>query len=77
MPKATEQTPKPWYREPWPWFIALLLGSTVVAGLVTVWIAVSNPDFLVVEEEEYQQIRSELRAQSDEEEAGKSDPGDG
>ena len=39
----------PWYRHFWPWFIAILLGTTVVAGLVTVAIAVRGADALVVE----------------------------
>ncbi|MCA1926616.1 MAG: FixH family protein [Thiobacillus sp.] len=38
----------PWYREPWPWFLASLPASAVVAGLVTVWIAATNSDGLVV-----------------------------
>jgi len=40
----------PWYRHPWPWFIVGLLGSTVVAGLTTVWIAVQGADALVVDD---------------------------
>lgn len=54
---------KPWYREPWPWIIIGLLGSVMVASGVTLWIAIANPDALVVDEAEYQQLRSELRAQ--------------
>ena len=76
MTQEKDQAGRSWRREPWPWFIIGLLGITVIAGIVTVWIAVSNPDLLVVEEGEYQQIRSELRAQSDSEDE-KPDPGDG
>ncbi|MBT8137666.1 MAG: FixH family protein [Gammaproteobacteria bacterium] len=32
---------QPWHRQFWPWFIIALLGSTIVASLVTVWIAVA------------------------------------
>lgn len=39
---------KPWYREPWPWFLASLPAAAVVAGLATVWIATTNSDGLVV-----------------------------
>ena len=70
------QEQKSWHREPWPWVIIGLLGTTGIAGSGSVGSAVSNPDFLVVEESEYQQIKSELRAQSGDKEA-KPDPGDG
>jgi hypothetical protein len=36
-----------WYRYFWPWFIVGLLGTTVVAGLVTVWIAFEYGDDVV------------------------------
>ena len=39
---------KPWYREPWPWFLMSLPATAVVAGLTTVWIAVQSDDGLVV-----------------------------
>jgi len=39
---------KPWYREPWPWFLMSLPATAVVAGLTTVWIAVQSADGLVV-----------------------------
>lgn len=38
----------PWYREPWPWFLASLPATAVIAGLATVWIATTNSDGLVV-----------------------------
>lgn len=38
----------PWYRQFWPWFIIALPGLTVIAGLVTFWIAVQSSDSLVV-----------------------------
>lgn len=39
---------KPWYREPWPWFLISLPATAVVAGVATVWIAATNSDGLVV-----------------------------
>lgn len=54
---------RPWYLEPWPWIIIGLLGSVILASLATLWIAVANPDGLVVDDESYQQIRRGLRAQ--------------
>ena len=40
----------PWYVHFWPWFIVALLGTTVVAGLTTVYIAASGADSLVVDD---------------------------
>jgi uncharacterized protein len=41
-------TSKPWYREPWPWFLMSLPATAVIAGLTTVWIAYQSADGLVV-----------------------------
>jgi hypothetical protein len=41
-------TSKPWYREPWPWFLMSLPAIAVIAGLTTVWIAYRTADGLVV-----------------------------
>jgi hypothetical protein len=57
---------QPCYREPWPWIIIGLLGTVIVASFITLWIAASNPDGLVVDEAEYQEIRRGLRAQGSE-----------
>jgi hypothetical protein len=48
MNTLTAPPRKPWYREPWPWFLMSLPATAVVAGLTTVWIAFSNYDGLVV-----------------------------
>ena len=61
--KRTFESGKPWYREPWPWIIIGLLGTVMVASAVTFWIAVANPDTMVLDDAEYRQLRSELRAQ--------------
>lgn len=38
---------EPWYRQFWPWFIFGLPATVVVACMITIFIAVSNPDSLV------------------------------
>jgi len=41
------QSPLPWYRQFWPWFLIFLPGSAVVASFASLYIAVSNADTLV------------------------------
>lgn len=41
---------EPWYRQGWPWFLITIPAVAVVAGLATVWIAVSTSDGLVVDD---------------------------
>jgi hypothetical protein len=48
MNSLSAPTCKPWYREPWPWFLISLPATAVIAGLTTVWIAFSSADGLVV-----------------------------
>lgn len=40
----------PWYRQFWPWFLMSLPASAVVAGIITVVIAMSNHDHAVVDD---------------------------
>ena len=58
---------QPWYREPWPWIIIGLLGTVIIASFITLWIAIANPDRLVVDDDRYDEIRRGLRAQDPEE----------
>ena len=37
----------PWYRQGWPWLLILLPASTVIASMVTIWLAFTNDDALV------------------------------
>lgn len=53
-----------WYKQFWPWFIIALPASAVIASFTTLWIAISNPDGLVVTDDEYQRVYSELKAQA-------------
>lgn len=48
MNSLSAPTSKPWYREPWPWFLISLPATAVIAGLATVWIAYQSADGLVV-----------------------------
>ncbi len=43
-------TVKPWYREPWPWYLASGPLIVVVASLVTAWIAYATSDGLVTDD---------------------------
>ena len=68
----------PWYKQFWPWFIIALPASVVVASFFTLWLAISNPDQLVVDDDEYQRLNSGLKAQpsvpeNKKEETGKSE----
>ncbi|KAB7628197.1 FixH family protein [Alkalilimnicola sp. S0819] len=40
----------PWYKQFWPWFLIALPGSVVVAGILTLVIAASGHDSLVVDD---------------------------
>jgi hypothetical protein len=40
----------PWYRQAWPWFLIALPAVAVIAGAVTLWLAVSTSDGLVVDD---------------------------
>jgi hypothetical protein len=41
---------KPWYREGWPWLLMAGPASVLVAGAVTIWIAIASADGLVAED---------------------------
>ena len=66
----------PWYRQFWPWFIIALLASGVIASLVLFYLAVTRPDYLVIEDEEYRRLNSELKAQVPVREIEENGPGD-
>ncbi len=37
----------PWYREPWPWLLMAGPAAVILAGAVTVWLALASNDGLV------------------------------
>ena len=40
----------PWYREPWPWILMAGPAAAIVAGALTVWIAIATADGLVADD---------------------------
>ena len=50
MPSLPETVARPWYREPWPWILMSGPAVVVVAGFVTLWLAISSSDGLVAED---------------------------
>jgi len=45
-----EASPRPWYRDPWPWILMSGAAIVVVAGLWTFAIAAATTDTLVTED---------------------------
>jgi len=41
---------KPWYREPWVWLMIALPMSAVIGGMITIYLAVTTSDGLVVDD---------------------------
>jgi uncharacterized protein len=62
MPNSNQVDNQPWYRNPMVWMVIALPATAVVAGLLTVYIAVANQDSLVVDDyyKEGQAINQEL-----------------
>lgn len=50
MTIAADPNSKPWYREPWPWFLMSGPAIVIVAALVSAWIAIKSSDGLVSED---------------------------
>lgn len=50
MPLLHLQEGRPWYREPWVWLLILFPATAVVGGLITIYIAVTTSDGLVVDD---------------------------
>lgn len=49
-PLTTSDPAQPWYREPWPWILMSGPAAVVVAGAVTIWLAVSSADGMVADD---------------------------
>ena len=61
--KAAPTDIRPWYREPWPWVLIAIPLLTVIASAITYWLAVTRPDYLVLDAPQYQQVKSQLQAE--------------
>ena len=59
----TDKQLKPWYRYPWPWVAIAIPAAAVIMGMTTLYLALTNPDYLVVDDQQYNELKSELRAQ--------------
>ena len=68
-PTSGGTQPLPWYRYPWPWVAIAIPATAVIGGFVTLYLAVSNPDPLVIDDARYRELRSELVAEPDSEAA--------
>lgn len=47
---GTTPAARPWYRYAWPWLLAVAPATALVGGLVTLWLAVTTSDSLVVDD---------------------------
>jgi hypothetical protein len=45
-----ETIPLPWYKEPWPWFLMAIPALTVIAGIITYWVATVSADGVVADD---------------------------
>jgi uncharacterized protein len=43
----THETARPWYRQPWPWLLAIPPTAAVIGGAITLYLAISRPDILI------------------------------
>jgi uncharacterized protein len=50
MNPESEQAPRPWYRQLWPWLLMLPPGASVLAGAAMVYLVVHEPTVLVVDD---------------------------
>ena len=50
MMSADNILAKPWHREPWPWILMAGPAIVIVAGFVTLWLAISSDDGLVADD---------------------------
>lgn len=50
MNTVNPTTPNAWYREPWPWLLMAGPAIVVVAGFVTLWLAIQSADGLTADD---------------------------
>lgn len=57
--------PEPWYRQFWPWFLIALPATVVAASFATLWLALSTPNPMVVDDYARIARSTELRLERD------------
>ena len=53
---------RPWYREPWVWLLIALPAIAIIGCAITIWLALSRPDHLVLDQQQYQQLDADFHA---------------
>ena len=48
--ERVEQAVQPWYKQGWPWFLMFFPALAVVAGFITLWLAITSFDGMVVDD---------------------------
>jgi hypothetical protein len=62
---ADDVQTRPWYTYPWPWVAIAIPALAVIQGLLTLYLAITHPDPLVIDSDEYQRVHATLHAQGD------------
>lgn len=55
----------PWYKEPWPWLLMSGPAIVIVAGFITLWLAIASNDGLVTDDYYKQGLAVNQRLQRD------------
>ena len=54
----TRRDSLPWYKERWTWLLMLMPATAIVAGFITLWLAITSFDGLVADDYYKQAITS-------------------
>ncbi len=47
---STSMHPQPWYRHGWVWFVIAIPATSIVLGMIMLWISIKNADSLVADD---------------------------
>lgn len=47
MQSDTSMKDEPWYKNQWVWLVIAIPSLTVIGCMITIYLALSNPDYLV------------------------------
>jgi len=47
MQSDTNMKDEPWYKNEWVWLVIAIPSLTVIGCMITIYLALSNPDYLV------------------------------